>query len=547
MSAFKPPRSTRQSHTETVSGPRVSPQTNLPRRTSFGGASVRVSNSGRESPYSGYIPVNRIVNDINKQISESPIGQRTMILANGQARLEGVIAHIDEQLSDAKNKLKGLTNENEIKKTKGLIDRLVKELQKTKSAVNTVTSRPKISAPKRRISGGSPPLKRTKSTEDMPVNFISQLKRVTGQINRSKETVIETQAPTKFTTQPPPTARKPKAQKVGAAKKEEQPSVVRQLKFEKGNVQKNDTQTVNNSPRTPTNKPIPRQPAQKAGTANLNNTAKKGSQPSGTRGSTSNKDQTPEAQGSQPSVARKLNFEKGNVQNNDTQTENNSQRTPKKPIPTQSNTPNQKNTHRRAKKEGSKKRANERRERWAREGSPLVKINLGPIFNQIAKQKNSPPGITKTNLERLLQPFKQPVTVTVAPTISVKGGSAKQGIVMLKSNTMQKKKTPPPKPQYLKSPATLRREKEKARSIAMRKQLVASIRTPTKGQRKIHVIQLIGRALRKIKAPKDVEKKLIKVYESLSEKQIKSLFGGRSPEFVKKTLKKQVEYLKKKR
>ena len=497
MSAFKPPRSTRQSHTETVSGPRVSPPTNLPRRISFGGASVRVSNSGRESPYSGYIPVNRIVNDINKQISESPIGQRTMILANGQARLEGVIAHIDEQLSDAKNKLKGLTNENEIKKTKGLIDRLVKELQKTKSAVNTVTSRPKISAPKRRISGGSPPLKRTKSTEDMPVNFISQLKRVTGQINRSKETVIETQAPTKFTTQPPPTARKPKAQKVGAAK--------------------------------------------------LNNTAKKGSQPSGTRGSTSNKDQTPEAQGSQPSVVRQLNFEKGNVQNNDTQTVNNSQRTPKKPIPTQSNPPSQKTKHRRAKKEGSKKRANERRERWAREGSPLVKRNLGPIFNQITKQKNSPPGITKTNLERLLQPFKQPVTVTVAPTISVKGGSAKQGIVMLKSNTMQKKKTPPPKPQYLKSPATLRREKEKVRSIAMRKQLVASIRTPTKGQRKIHVIQLIGRALRKIKAPKDVEKKLIKVYESLSEKQIKSLFGGRSPEFVKKTLKKQVEYLKKKR
>jgi hypothetical protein len=147
------------------------------------------------------------------------------------------------------------------------------------------------------------------------------------------------------------------------------------------------------------------------------------------------------------------------------------------------------------------------------------------------------------------------VTVTVAPTISVKGGSvqatggsAKQGIVMLASKaTKKKKKTPPPKPQYLKTPGTIRREKEKARSIAVRKQVVASMRTPTKGQRKTHVIQLIDRVLRKMKAPKDTEKKLIKLYESLSEKQIKSLFGGRSPEFVKKTLKKQVEYLKKKR
>jgi len=223
-------------------------------------------------------------------------------------------------------------------------------------------------------------------------------------------------------------------------------------------------------------------------------------------------------------------------------------------IPTATNPPPIKKQHEEAKRAGAKRASNERREEWEREGPPRARRSLEPIFNQIAKQKNTPPGITKTNLERLFQPFKQPVTVTVAPTISVKGGSvqatggsAKQGIVMLKSNLPQKKKKTPPKPQYLKSPATIRREKEKARSIAIRKQLVSSMRTPTKGQRKTHVIQLIDRVLRKMKAPKDVENKLIKVYESLSEKQIKSLFGGRSPEFVKKTLKKQVEYLKKKR
>ena len=222
--------------------------------------------------------------------------------------------------------------------------------------------------------------------------------------------------------------------------------------------------------------------------------------------------------------------------------------TPNQSIPKRNEPPSIKNQHREAKNQGARERAEERKKRRDREGSPAVKRPLEPIFNQIAKQKNTPPGITKTNLERLFQPFKQPVTVTVAPTISVKGGSAKQGIVMLASNaTKKKKKTPPPKPQYLKTPGTIRREKEKARSIAVRKQIVTSMRTPTKGQRKTHVIQLIDRVLRKMKAPKDTEKKLIKLYESLSEKQIKSLFGGRSPEFVKNTLKKQIGYLEKKK
>jgi hypothetical protein len=218
--------------------------------------------------------------------------------------------------------------------------------------------------------------------------------------------------------------------------------------------------------------------------------------------------------------------------------------TPNQPI--QGNgPPSIKEEHRKAKNQGARKRAEERRKRREREGQPKAQRSLEPIFN---RQKNTPPGITKTNLERLFQPFKQPVTVTVAPTISVKGGSAKQGIVMLASNaTKKKKKTPPPKPQYLKTPGTIRREKEKARSISVRKQIVASMRTPTKGQRKTHVIQLIDRVLRKMKAPKDTEKKLIKLYESLSEKQIKSLFGGRSPEFVKNTLKKQIGYLEKKK
>ncbi len=213
--------------------------------------------------------------------------------------------------------------------------------------------------------------------------------------------------------------------------------------------------------------------------------------------------------------------------------------------------PSIKKQHRDAKKRGSENLAEERRKRREREGQPRAQRSLEPIFN---RQKNTPPGITKTNLERLLQPFKQPVTVTVAPSISVKGGSAKQTQIQYKTPANKKKK--PLK--LIRSPETMRKEKSaafrkeiisKLRSPAAtkRRETLYSLRTPTVGQRKKHVIQLIDRVLRKMKAPKDVEKKLIKLYESLSEKQIKSLFGGRSPEFVKNTLKKQIDYLKKKK
>jgi len=329
------------------------------------------------------------------------------------------------------------TLENKLREYDNAIERVLGQ----KNGPPTITTQPPENIPKP-----------TPKTKTKSVNFLTQLKLATGKINRSRETVVESQAPT------------------------------RQTKFP-------------SKQRTSTDAPNP--------------SASTG------QGTTS--------RGTQTEPPKKPNSPV--------------QSTPKQPIKKPTKPQSIKN-------QGARKRRE-------REGSPAVRRAL----NQIANQKNTPPGITKTNLERLFQPFKQPVTVTVAPTISVKGGSAKatggsakQGIVMLASNaTKKKKKTPPPKPQYLKTPGTIRREKEKARSISVRKQIVASMRTPTKGQRKTHVIQLIDRVLRKMKAPKDTEKKLIKLYESLSEKQIKSLFGGRSPEFVKNTLKKQIGYLEKKK
>jgi len=322
-------------------------------------------------------------------------------------------------------------------------------------------------------SAARKPTPKTKS-----VNFLTQLKNVTGKINRSKETVVESQAPPA-----PPKKNNRSRNSMNGSK-----TVRRSLASKFEEIAKQNSSETNS----------------KEVRANA---------------------QTPPTT-SQPTTA-----------------------------------PSQTQKHRESKKQGSENRAEERKKRWEQEGPPAIRKALEPLFNQIAKQKNTPPGITKTNVERLLQPFKQPVTVTVAPTISVKGGSAKATGGSLQQTQIQYKTPANKKKKPLKlirSPETMRKEKSAAfrkeitsrlRSpvVAKRREALYNLRTPTVGQRKTHVIQLIDRVLRRMKAPKDAEKKLIKFYEGLSEKQIKSLFGGRSPEFVKNTLKKQIDYLKKKK
>ena len=202
--------------------------------------------------------------------------------------------------------------------------------------------------------------------------------------------------------------------------------------------------------------------------------------------------------------------------------------------------------------------------------TPVITITNEHIRKIVKQETNAgvpttPPGITKTNIERLLQPFKQPVTVKFAPTISVKGGSAKATGGSLEQVQIQHKtkpKTPANKKKkplkLTRGPATARKQESakfrnaiisKLRSpvAAKRREALYSLRTPTTGQRKKHVIELIDRVLRRMKVRADVEKKLIKFYESLSERHIKQLFGGRTKEGVKTILKKQVSYFSKKR
>jgi len=550
MSAFKPP-SGRASRSEvrTLSSASESNAvgTSQPkRRNSFSGRSRRLSNSGRETPVTGERNVNRIMGNLNLSIKTTSAGRMGLLIGNAQSELEALQNEAKGEVNKETKKLKnmeshGKTSLVSINKQKSRVKKAEKKLIGVESAIEQVME---SKTPKRSRNNNTTvkPIKRTKSTEGPPtittkppsaarkptpktksVNFLTQLKNATGKINRSKETVVETQAPTRTNSQSKQKTPKstpvvppapPKKNNTSRNSMKGSKTVMRSLASEFEEIAEN-----------PNGKPTPTS----ISTGKPNQT---------TSTDASNQNKTPS-----------------------TSTDA-SRRTPtRQGIPSPTAPPSQTQKHRESKKQGSENRAEERKKRWEQEGPPAIRKALEPLFNQIAKQKNTPPGITKTNVERLLQPFKQPVTVTVAPTISVKGGSAKATGGSLQQTQIQYKTPANKKKKPLKiirSPETMRKEKSAAfrkeiisrlRSpvVAKRREALYNLRTPTVGQRKTHVIQLIDRVLRRMKAPKDAEKKLIKFYEGLSEKQIKSLFGGRSPEFVKNTLKKQIDYLKKKK
>ena len=220
----------------------------------------------------------------------------------------------------------------------------------------------------------------------------------------------------------------------------------------------------------------------------------------------------------------------------------------KTPTPTTTPTspPSIKKRHREAKKQGAIEASKKRNERRKREGTPRARRSLEPTFNKMAKSPKTPPGITKSNLQQFLAPFKQPISIQFAPSIKAAGGAGGNAtIIQTKNKKNDGKKKTPKKFNILADPASAYRKSVVA---SKRKEIMPKLRTPTVGQRKKHVIELIDKELRLMKVPKDIERKMISLYSKvLSEKQIKQLFGGRSTGDVKKILKKQVDYFKKKK
>lgn len=621
MSASLPP-SGRASRSEvrtlsSASEPNAAGSSKPMRQNSFSGRPRRLSEGGQTSA-TGVRSVNRIAGNLNLSINQTPVaGMMGLYIGQAQGELEALQKEAEDEVNKERKKLKnmesrGKTPLNNINKQKSRVKKAENKLTEVKSAIEKVmeSKRPKRgrnnnakeSSNKRTNRGNKPPKINTqprnnvpKPTASRPTSFLSQLKRTTGAIKR-KETIVETQAPSKTTTTS--TQRSPPKTYVVA-------NVAKEF-MNRSLVSKAERELVNQT-RPPSNKfkalTTVKNPSKTIVLPKSLNTP--------TAVSSSSSEGVPVATirtrsrvfnpngkvKEQVSILRrrfesvfdgvigdgktiKLNTSDYQKQLNKLQTsieslhnkinrkkmENNSLAVYKKNLNALLNDVSKLKlviAKRSSPKTNTSTQTSAPKPATIR---PLVtnkSVNkiLKAITERNAKVPTTPPGITKTNIERLLQPFKQPVTVTVAPTISVKGGSAKATGGSLQQTQIQYKTPANKKKKPLKlirSPETMRKEKSaafrkeiisKLRSPAAtkRREALYSLRTPTVGQRKKHVIQLIDRVLHRMKAPKDAEKKLIKFYEGLSEKQIKSLFGGRSPEFVKITLKKQIDYLKKKK
>lgn len=497
MSARLPPsgRKSRGSMTETQTSAFSAPQKEggIQRSTSFtGGSSGRLS-EGRQTPTTGVRTVNKVMEQFNKEIGSASAGRRGLIVANTQSELESMRENVSEKLKAERKKLSNMKKKpktaiRNMNKQEKIIKNHENRLRAYNNAMRTVLGQKRE---RRNSESVQPQLKRTKSTEEPPTistqprknaprptpgkstrgNFLSQLKRVTGKINRSKQTVVETQAPSKNTKQS------------NATKNTQQ-----------SNATKNTKQ-----PETPAVKP--------------------------------------------PSPSKKTPAPQTTQQSNAGYTTPPAQT---REIP--NNPPSVEPEHAAAKRKGSQALSNERHKKWAREGPSSVVKALEPLFNKMAESSKTPPGVTKANLQKFLEPFKQPISIQFAPSIQATGGTGGNATIIQtknKKNNDKKKKKPFKKFNVLADPASAYR---KSVAASKRKEIMTRLRTPTVGQRKKHVIQLIDKELRLMKVPKDIERKMVSLYsKALSEKQIKQLFGGRSAGDVKKILKKQVDYFKKKK
>ena len=164
MRAFLPPG--KASQTEVMS---LSPNSgsSMKRRTSFTGISSRISDNGRDSPITGVISVNRIMGQFDRDIAQTPVGRRGLVIGNTQSELEQLENEAKLEIIKEEKKLKnmesrGKTSLVDINKQKIRVKTIKSKHDKIKTAIDKVTR----SEQKRvRNDNGRPQLKRTKSME----------------------------------------------------------------------------------------------------------------------------------------------------------------------------------------------------------------------------------------------------------------------------------------------------------------------------------------------------------------------------------------------
>jgi hypothetical protein len=186
----------------------------------------------------------------------------------------------------------------------------------------------------------------------------------------------------------------------------------------------------------------------------------------------------------------------------------------------------------------------------------ITKANLNKLIEKLDKPRTpNKERLTKTNVAEMLKPLldKKQTKFSLFGSLGdidkkklagKKPESVVKAVVSkLRKEVGEKIKTRTPRAHSKSRPHTPHVSHSKTHSNTPR----VYTRTPTTGQRKKHVIELIDRVLRRMKVRKDIEKKLMSFYGALSERYIKNMFGGRTKEEVKAILKKQVSYFSKKR
>ena len=178
----------------------------------------------------------------------------------------------------------------------------------------------------------------------------------------------------------------------------------------------------------------------------------------------------------------------------------------------------------------------------------ITETDVKKIVKQMtnAKVPATPPGITKTNLQQFLAPFKQPVSIQFAPTIQATGGGGVGGgaTIIQTKNSAKKKQQPPKKQETPKTPLTRRKQS----AIQSKRKKLLERYSPMVIKHKKDALAIINKLLGELKATRSEKSKLIALYsKSLSEKHIKSIFKHRTKDGLRSILVKQLKIIRKKR
>jgi hypothetical protein len=176
----------------------------------------------------------------------------------------------------------------------------------------------------------------------------------------------------------------------------------------------------------------------------------------------------------------------------------------------------------------------------------ITETDVKKIVKQMtnAKVPTTPPGITKTNLQQFLAPFKQPVSIQFAPSIQATGGAGGNATIIQTKNSAKKKQQPPKKRETPKTPLTRRKQS----AIESKRKKLLDRYSPLVIKHKKDALAIINKLLNELKATRSEKSKLISLYsKSLSDKHIKSIFKHRTKDGLRSILVKQLKIVRKRR